>query len=218
MPELDRNEESIAVTQALGHWLCVLLSCLAFRFPVASSSTRYYRLVHQGYPPPMPMLPDTLGTRAFLKAASSIWVHSMSNGVCLEDQPPVRLLSLLSSARQDSGSLSEFKEVRRMVRVFTCSVCSRICLQILAAFSEYTHPTLSMMASEIDDKDSLSAAHTLGYKTYGTGGFMGDSEKVWPVTETKFSASTFLHVDCVSAAAQALFRYGCQGCQGLHQR
>jgi hypothetical protein len=59
----------------------------------------------------MPMLPDTLGTPAFLKAAASIWVHRMENGVCREDQPPVRLLSLLSSARQDSGSLADFKKV-----------------------------------------------------------------------------------------------------------
>jgi hypothetical protein len=64
-------------------------------------------------------------------------------------------------------------------------------LQILADYKELTNEKLTMMASEIDDKDSLHTAHTLGYKTYGTGGFMGDSEKVWPVTETKFSASTY---------------------------
>ena len=62
-------------------------------------------------------------------------------------------------------------------------------LQILADYKELTSEKLGMMASEIDDKDSLQSAYSLGYKTYGTGGFMGDSEKVWPVTETKFSAS-----------------------------
>jgi len=49
-----------------------------------------------------------------------------------------------------------------------------------------------MMASEIDDKESLQKAHDLGYLTYGTGGFMGDSEKAWPVTsppQSRFSAS-----------------------------
>jgi hypothetical protein len=61
--------------------------------------------------------------------------------------------------------------------------------QTLEAYQQYTHKSLTMMASEIDDKESLHNAHSLGYKTYGTGGFMGDSEKVWPVTETKFSAS-----------------------------
>lgn len=139
----------------------------------------------------MPMLPDTLGSRAFMKAAASIWVHRMENGVCRDDEAPVRLLSLMTSARQDSGSLSEFKEViwafRRAVRVL---VLTRF-LQILADYKELTSEKLGMMASEIDDKDSLQSAYSLGYKTYGTGGFMGDSEKVWPVTETKFSASAY---------------------------
>ncbi len=57
------------------------------------------------------------------------------------------------------------------------------------------------MASEIDDRDSLHTAHALGYKTYGTGGFMGDSEKVWPVTETKFSASMWCLQPCSSSAS-----------------
>jgi hypothetical protein len=48
---------------------------------------------------------------------------------------------------------------------------------------------LGMMASEIDDKGSMKCAHSLGYGTYGTGGYMGDSEKAWSTTETKFSAS-----------------------------
>ena len=43
MPQLDQNDESLVMTQAVGHWL-------------------YYRLVHQGYKLPMPMLPDTLGS------------------------------------------------------------------------------------------------------------------------------------------------------------
>ena len=60
-----------------------------------------------------------------------------------------------------------------------------------------TSDKLGMMASEIDDKESLLRAHELGYVTYGTGGFMGDSEKAWPVTESKFSASA-----CGAAAVQ----------------
>ena len=65
------------------------------------------------------------------------------------------------------------------------------CLQMCEEFKAvgYMHEKMTMMASEIDDKESLATAHSLGYKTYGTGGFMGDSEKAWPVTESKFSAS-----------------------------
>ena len=70
-------------------------------------------------------------------------------------------------------------------------------------YKQYTHEALRMMASEIDDKESLHSAHSLGYKTYGTGGFMGDSEKAWPVTETKFSASES-RVACVAKRAQQL--------------
>jgi hypothetical protein len=79
----------------------------------------------------MPMLPDTLGSRAFMKAAASIWVHRMENGVCRDDEAPVRLLSLMTSARQDSGSLSEFKEV-------ICGVpagCARACAHLIPADS-----------------------------------------------------------------------------------
>jgi hypothetical protein len=135
----------------------------------------------------MPMLPDTLGTYAFMKAASCLWIHRMENGLCRDDEAPVRLLSVLSSARQDSGSLEEFKQVQPTFLLHRLMLLTF--LQTLEEFKEYTHPSLSMMASEIDDKESLHNAHSLGYKTYGTGGFMGDSEKVWPVTETKFSAS-----------------------------
>jgi len=152
-PELDSNPDRLPFSQALAHYM-------------------YYRLVHQGGPAPMPMLPDTLGSYAFLKAVASIWVYRMENGKPLTDQLPVRLLSLFTSARQDSGSLIDFKE----------------CIESYKSVG-LASEKLGIMASEIDDKESLQRAHELGYVTYGTGGFMGDSEKAWPVTETKFSAS-----------------------------
>jgi hypothetical protein len=150
------------------------------------------------------MLPDTLGTHAFMKAAASIWVHRMENGVCRDDEPPVRLLSVMSSARQDSGSLAEFKKVQRGMLFVRANPVAAHASQTLEDYKAVTHEKLTMMASEIDDKDSLHSAFSLGYKTYGTGGFMGDSEKVWPVTETKFSASACQcvqgHVGCCSQA------------------
>ena len=80
--------------------------------------------------------------------------------------------------------------------------------QTLEDYKTVTHEKLTMMASEIDDKDSLHSSYSLGYKTYGTGGFMGDSEKVWSVTETKFSASACQCVQrrggcCSQASLQA---------------
>ena len=80
----------------------------------------------------------------------------------------------------------------------------------------YMHEKMTMMASEIDDKDSLATAHSLGYKTYGTGGFMGDSEKAWPVTESKFSASACsARTILLAFSFNDLRRYGSEGCEGL---
>ena len=146
-PELDENEERIAYSQALAH-------------------SMYYRLVHQGYAGPMPMLPDTLGTPAFLKAAESFMVTSMLNGELQRESAKVSLLSVINSARQDSGTLVAFK----------------------SALAMYPFKG-TMMASEIDSKEDLIEAASQGYATFGAGGFMGDSEKVWNVNADKFSAS-----------------------------
>lgn len=147
-PELDANDEGIAYSQACVHSL-------------------YYYLVHQGFPGPMPMLPDTLGTLAFLKAAEACDITPMVNGKLQHSAGKVSLLSVMNSARQDSGLLTAFKSALDMFPVFKGS----------------------MMASEIDTKKDLLEAAGLGYKTFGAGGFMGDSEKAWPVTETNLSAS-----------------------------
>jgi len=154
-PQLDKIQEGgVPFSQALSHAL-------------------YYTLVHQGHSVPMPMLPDTLGTPACLIALASCWVQKMENGAQTEDT--IRLLSVMTSARQDSGSLDDFKAL----------------MDIYKTSSEegLMNKKLGMMASEIDDKGSMKFAHSLGYGTYGTGGYMGDSEKAWSTTETKFSAS-----------------------------
>lgn len=135
------------------------------------STYLYYLTAHQGKPGPMPMLPDTLGTRSFCKAAACFMVHPMKNGV-LDTSTWVPLLSLINSARQDSGDLSEFA---RTVRQY--------------GFEG------GLMASEVDDAEKLIHARDNGYKTFGAGGFMGDSEKVHDVTgETAFSASMAVKV------------------------
>ena len=136
------------------------------------STYLYYRTAHQGIsgpdgkPLPMPMLPDTLGTRAFCKAAACFMVHPMKNGV-LDTSTWVSLLSLINSARQDSGDLSEFAQTVR----------------------QYGFEG-GLMASEVDEAKKLTEARDAGYTTFGAGGFMGDSEKGWGVTgDPPFSAS-----------------------------
>ena len=148
------------------------LDQLGAPFSQAMSHALYYTLVHKGHPIPMPMLPDTLGTPACLIALASCWVQKMENGAQTDD--PVRLLSVMNSARHDSGSLEEFKALMDLYK---------------SSPEGLMDPKLGMMASEIDDKKSMKTAHSLGYRTYGTGGYKGDSEKVWPTTDNKFSAS-----------------------------
>jgi nicotinic acid phosphoribosyltransferase len=150
-PQLDQL--GAPFSQALSHWL-------------------YYTLVHKGHPVPMPMLPDTLGSEACLIALASCWVQKMENGA--QTGELVRLLSLIGSARQDSGKLEAFKAHMDLYK---------------SSREGLMNPILGMMASEIDDKCSMKTAHSLGYKTYGTGGYKGDSEKPWPTTDGRFSAS-----------------------------
>ena len=130
------------------------------------STYLYYLTAHRGGAGPMPMLPDTVGTEAFVKAAAAFMVHPVIDGK-LDTTQFVPLLSLITSARQDSGKLGDFRQI---LENYGCKC--------------------SMFASEIDDLNTLLEAYSLGYKFFGAGGAMGDSEKVWNVTgEKAFSAS-----------------------------
>lgn len=105
----------------------------------------------------MPMLPDTLGTIAFMKTASKLKVP---HGVH-KDEP---VLSVIGAARQDSGGLGSFKK-------------------IMDEF-DFKGP---LMASEIETAADLLTASENGYKLFGSGGFMGDSEKAWDASKTNIS-------------------------------
>jgi len=134
------------------------------------STYLYYLTANQGKPGPMPMLPDTLGSRSFCKAAACFMVHPMKDGVLMKEW--VSLLSLINSARQDSGDLSEFAQTVR----------------------QYGFEG-GLMASEVDQVEKLPEARDAGYTTYGAGGLMGDSEKVCDVTGgPAFSASMAVKV------------------------
>jgi len=137
-PQLDQkspnNPQGLPITQIIGHYL-------------------YWKLVQTKTGGPMPMLPDTLGTRAFMKAATYITVP---NPVPNAKDELVPFLTVINNARQDSGSLQDFVDNMR----------------------DFGYKG-GMMASEIDTTDKLLEASTLGYASFGAGGFFGDSEKVW---------------------------------------
>jgi len=105
----------------------------------------------------MPMLPDTLGTRAFLKVASLLRVPRGPH----QGEP---VLSVVGAARQDSGGLAAFG-------------------QLMEEFG-YTG---ALMASEIEVPEDLATASACGYKAFGAGGFMGDSEKAWNPSKPNIS-------------------------------
>ncbi len=130
------------------------------------STLLYLYTAHKGGAGPMPMLPDTLGTESFCKAAAAFMVHPMKDGK-LDTTQWVSLLSLITSARQDSGKLEAFVEI---MKKYGCKC--------------------GLFASEIDELKTFLEASALGYKFFGAGGALGDSEKVWNVTgEKAFSAS-----------------------------
>jgi len=97
----------------------------------------------------MPMLPDTLGTSAFMTIANEL---TIPQGVH-KGQP---VLSVMGAARQDSGTLKDFADLMK----------------------KYQYSGL-IMASEIDVPDDMNTAASLGYKLFGAGGFFGDSEHAW---------------------------------------
>jgi len=118
----------------------------------------------------MPMLPDTLGTEAFVRLASLIKVplkhnpkyNSSKNN--RKDGELIRFLDIIGSARQDSGELEDFVKIM-----------DKYCFDG------------SIMASEIDDIKTLEKASQLrrkngghyAFQTFGAGGFFGDSEAAW---------------------------------------
>ncbi len=124
-----------ATTQLIGHYLY-----------------GKYVWLKSGRAGPLPMLPDTLGTRVFLKAATRYVVPNLMTN----SQEKVPFLDLVRSARQDSGKLSDFMQ----------------------NMSDAGYK-FGKMASEIDDSDTLQAASNLKFASFGAGGFFGDSEKVW---------------------------------------
>jgi hypothetical protein len=124
--ELDVNPLQLPFSQVLGHYL-------------------YEELVRKKTLGPLPMLPDTLGTPAFVIAASLLLNNDKT------------FLSVVGSARQDSGDLVDFETILDLIG--------------------YTE---KCMASEIDDTVTLLKATLLSkFNTFGAGGFFGDSNKVF---------------------------------------
>jgi nicotinic acid phosphoribosyltransferase len=135
-PYFDKNKYDLPLTQIIGHELYRVLSAETRPFPAGVM---------------FPMLPDTLGTAAFMKAAN--WVK-MDDGASF--------VSKITGARQDSGKLENFKKLMENWN-----------------YKDDKGSLKPMMASEIDNTETLLKATRGDYTTSGAGGFYGDSVKVW---------------------------------------
>lgn len=138
----ERDEIIPGISQVIGHYI-------------------YFEKVWKKTMGIMPMLPDTWGTRVFLHAA---------NRLLLEDGKS--LLSKINSARQDSGSLADFKA---NVNDFGYGSDAHT----LGVLPPKTPPVRTMMASEVDSTKTFCKSKSEGYANGGIGGFFGDSIKVW---------------------------------------
>jgi hypothetical protein len=107
--------------------------------------------------PMMAFLPDTLGSRAFMTTAGMLTVPHGAH----EGEA---VLSVFGCARQDSGKLEAFK----------------------ALMDEFGFKG-PIMASEIETSNDLMIARDNGFALFGSGGFMGDSEKAWGQAEKNIS-------------------------------
>jgi hypothetical protein len=159
-PYFDKNKYNLPLTQIIGHELYRKHS--AVPRPLPSKAIMF------------PMLPDTLGTAAFMKAAYWVKVPKPEEPVApkpvvsAQSAEPVAsaqsvefvpFIKLINSARQDSGKLENFLKI----------------------MDEWGYVG-GKMASEIDNTETLAKATELGFTTYGAGGFFGDSGKVWNST------------------------------------
>lgn len=116
----------------------------------------------------MPILPDTLGSKAFFRTAQHLKIPFGPH----KGDP---ILSVVGAARQDSGSLEAFASLARSF-----------------GFGG------SLMASEVEVPSNLMDASALGYNTFGAGGFFGDSEKAWSKDGSNISMAIkvlVVHVD-----------------------
>lgn len=117
----------------------------------------------------MPMLPDTLGTESFVRAASLIKIPEKN--MLNDSNKKIKFLDIFGSARQDSGDLNSFVEI----------------------MNKYNFNG-SIMASEIDNIETLEDASKIkksngefAYKLFGAGGFFGDSEAAWNKSKKNIS-------------------------------
>jgi hypothetical protein len=111
-------------------------------------------------PPPSPALPDTLGTKTYLQAATTV-----------EFEDGRAMFDLVTSARQDSGELPDFLDAMNEYGYTNSSMASEIDTTVALLKSAKLERTIVSKKT----KEPI----TQKYGLYGAGGFFGESIKVW---------------------------------------
>lgn len=146
LPHLDKNKYTVPISQIVVHYLYYML---------------VWKIIKDPFKGPMSMLSDTTGTRTFMKAANLITIRVGDSSV--------PIIKIIQNARQDSGSLVDFKT----------NMINFNYLQHNGKPNMVGGMPTSLMASEIDNTAKFWEAFTLGYSSIGAGGFYGDTESVW---------------------------------------
>jgi hypothetical protein len=165
-PQLDTQ---LPLTQILGHYLYWKYASMREGDSDKGESTRILKI---------PMLPDTLGTGAFLMAAKTIMMDSNDTSTTASattasattasaTTAKTFLETCIYQARQDSGSIEGFVQIMNRHGAFNYTI----------------------MASEIDNcgtvdkviryRTAENTTYPYPYVSFGAGGFFGDSPKVW---------------------------------------
>tara|TARA_B110000037_G_C17096468_1_gene496185 strand:- start:296 stop:2248 length:1953 start_codon:yes stop_codon:yes gene_type:complete len=138
------NLAGLPLSQLLGHYLYYLKSS-------TNTNRNGNKLLNK-----IPMLPDTLGTDAFLYAANLLTIPEN-----MKNKKPIKFIDIISSARQDSGTLLGF------IKILRCH--------------GFDGPVMASEIENISDiKKALAIKRINGsfpYEFFGAGGFFGDSLK-----------------------------------------
>jgi hypothetical protein len=183
-PYFDKNKYDLPLTQIIGHELYRDLSAVPRPTPTGFM---------------FPMLPDTLGTAAFMKAAN--WVKAPKPAVSAQSAEPAASAqsaepvasaqsaepvasaqsakpAVSAQSAEPAASAQSVEYVPFIQLINSARQDSGKLENFLKIMNEWGYVG-GKMASEIDNTETLLKATELGFTTSGAGGFFGDSAKVW---------------------------------------
>ena len=151
----------------------------SLRYPLSQIMSHYlYYLTSStvvdaitGLPLCVPMLPDTLGTKAFMITASMI---RLPNGI--------PFMEIINNARQDSGELEDFSRTMDDFGFDGAIMASEI-----EKISDLEKAGSILRKLKNNEMPMRKNGNLFAYSTFGAGGFFGDSVKAWNSKKSNIS-------------------------------